>query len=85
LEIEHGAVIKKPGSSLKNKTGSWRTRRPIIIQKKCVKCGICWEVCPDNAINKIKEQFKVDKKYCKGCLICVTECPYNAIRVVDEK
>lgn len=89
MEIEHGTVIKKPGSSLKNKTGSWRTRRPVIQQKKCKKCGVCWQFCPENAIKRIKTKsgfkFKIDYNYCKGCLICATECPHGAIKVVEEK
>lgn len=76
------ANIYKPGSTTRNKTGAWRTFRPVIDKKKCKKCGICWQYCPDNAIS---QDFKVNYDYCKGCLICVEECPFKAIRVEKEE
>lgn len=87
-------IVKKAGSSVENKTGSWRTgKKPVIIQEKCVRCGICWSFCPD-ACFKVKPekemknyQFRliIDYNHCKGCLICVRECPFNAIKVLEEK
>ena len=61
-------------------TGSWRTFRPVIDHIKCIKCSICWRVCPDAAIYVDKEEkYQVNYDYCKGCLICVHECPVKAI------
>ena len=81
-----GAVIHEPGSTKANKTGGWRTFRPVILQDKCIKCYTCWKVCPDNAI-KVKEDgtVYVDYDYCKGCLICFNECPAKAIKKELEK
>ena len=31
-----GCVIKTPGSSKNNKTGSWRTFKPILDKEKCI-------------------------------------------------
>ena len=47
-----GCVIKTPGSSKNNKTGSWRTFKPILDKEKC---GICAHECPSDAIEMIKE------------------------------
>ena len=80
-KLTPGAVITEPGSSRKCKTGDWRTFRPRILQDKCIKCGICWQVCPDAAI-RVDEKtgiYSVDYDYCKGCLICVKQCPVKAI------
>ena len=82
-----GAVVTEPGSSLKNKTGDWRTFRPVISQEKCIKCYLCWQYCPDSAI-KIDEKtgkVYVDYTYCKGCLICMHQCPAKAIEKEVEK
>lgn len=87
MEFEKGAVIKEPGSSKRNKTGSWREgKKPVIDQEKCVKCSICWTFCPDSAIfvNE-KGEYHVNYDYCKGCLICAEECPFSAIDVVSEE
>ena len=86
VKLSAGAVIEKPGSSSEYKTGSWRVFRPVIDQKKCIKCSTCWRVCPDAAIYvDSKETYHVNYDYCKGCLICVKECPVKAISKELEK
>lgn len=66
------------------KTGSWRSRRPVINSGKCVKCLICWVYCPESSIIWDGEYVKVDYDYCKGCGICYRECPVKAIELVPE-
>lgn len=81
-----GAVIEEPGSTRKNKTGSWREARPVLDSAKCIKCGICWKSCPDSAIDFVDGKFMINYDYCKGCLICANECPVKAIsKAVEEK
>ena len=81
-----GAAIKEPGSTIKNKTGSWRTLRPKVDEKKCTRCGICWSHCPDNAIKITKEKGAViNFDYCKGCGICAATCPFKAIIMEKEE
>lgn len=65
-----------------NKTASWRSIRPIIIEEKCNRCMICWKFCPEPAIWP-KDPPEIDYDYCKGCGICIEECPFDAI--VSEK
>ena len=81
-KIIPGAVVTEPGSALKNKTGSWRTFKPVITVK-CVACGICTWHCPEDCIElktvKGKKIAVTDYDYCKGCLICLNVCPHNAI------
>lgn len=86
MKFNIGAVITEPGSSIKNKTGSWRSQKPVIDKKKCIKCGRCWQFCPDNAIFMDKEgKANINYDYCKGCLICAAECPAKCIKVVKEE
>ncbi len=68
-----------------NKTGKWRSIRPVIDYGKCISCMICWKFCPDAAIEIIKERPQIDLDYCKGCAICAEECPVKAIRLEEEK
>lgn len=42
-----GCTNNKPGSTKINKTGSWRTFKPINNQEKCVKCNNCYIFCPE--------------------------------------
>ncbi|MFZ5586225.1 MAG: FAD-dependent oxidoreductase [Thermodesulfobacteriota bacterium] len=46
-----------------------------IDQKKCVGCGVCWEVCPYNAISADDNGLAVvNAALCKGCGTCVASC-----------
>lgn len=82
-KLPPGAVILKAGSTVQTETGSWRSLKPVIDEKKCTGCGLCWLYCPDAAISKDKPP-KIDYKYCKGCGICASECPVKAIIMVVE-
>jgi pyruvate ferredoxin oxidoreductase delta subunit len=82
-KLSTGAVVDKPGSSASNKTGSWRTFKPIVTDK-CIACGICVQFCPEGCIEVKQKDGKkkavINYDYCKGCLICVGQCPSKAIQ-----
>ncbi len=88
-DVNEAAVIRKPGSARENKTGSWRTFRPVTVEGKCTGCGICTWYCPEQAIKIVntggKKHTVIDYDYCKGCLICVNECPNNAMKSEKEE
>ena len=71
------------GSMRSNRTSSWRSIRPVIIEEKCKCCMICWKVCPEPAISP-DDPPAVDYDYCKGCGICIEECPFDAIETEKE-
>jgi len=61
--------------------GSWRTFKPVIDYKKCIKCLMCWLYCPDSAYSLNKKGYPIcDYKVCKGCLICGNICPVKCIK-----
>lgn len=72
-------------SSMKNKTGTWRTMKPVVDKKKCIGCNICVQFCPDSCIKLIKKKAVINYIYCKGCGICAEECPVRAIKMQEEK
>jgi pyruvate ferredoxin oxidoreductase delta subunit len=84
MKITQGAVVKG-GSSLNYKTGSWRDQRPVIDYEICKNCGICREVCPDDAVKFENETYRIDYEFCKGCGICAHECTVRAIEMVAEE
>ncbi len=83
-------LITKPNSSLGNKTGPWRTHKPISDRDICISCGLCAKICPEACIEmeKLKNYEKLkpvtDYDYCKGCGLCVKECPVKAIRMEED-
>ena len=81
--------ITKAGSSLVNKTNSWRIEKPEINENKCIGCSLCAKLCPDNCIymRQAKNGRLIampDYNYCKGCGICASECPVKAIKMIEE-
>jgi len=81
-----GVLEAEKDSTKKNKTGSWRSVRPVFTEK-CIGCAMCVKYCPENAI-KVDEKTKkakVNYDYCKGCLVCMSVCPVHAIEQKDEE
>ena len=80
-DLTPGGDIYEAGNSIEFKTGDWRSTTPKFIQENCKQCGLCFPVCPDDAIPVGKDQkrgnFNYD--YCKGCGICAKVCPFKAI------
>jgi len=82
-DLPVGCVV--PGGTCHiNKTGSWRTYRPVIDHEKCNRCLLCWIFCPDSTIMMRNEKVEFDYKHCKGCGICANECPPKAITMELE-
>ncbi|MDD2680527.1 MAG: 4Fe-4S binding protein [Patescibacteria group bacterium] len=81
--------VTQPGSALNNKTGDWRTEKPIIDPNLCIGCSRCVKMCPDACmLMKLDKEGKlkaeVDYDYCKGCGLCASECPVKAILMEKE-
>jgi len=72
------------GSMRMNKTASWRSIRPVLIEEKCKRCMICWKFCPEPAIFPT-DPPTIDYDYCKGCGVCSQECAVKAIRMEREE
>ena len=90
LPFENAAIsnlaIHAGATSVKVRTGLWRTMRPVINYENCSGCAwICSTYCPDGAINVRANGYPdIDYDHCKGCLICVAQCPPHAIESIAE-
>lgn len=50
------------------------------INSNCVACGKCFEVCPDNAVIKSKNNtYSINKSTCIECGACFEVCPVEGI------
>lgn len=56
--------------------------KACIQDEKCVKCGLCYESCPHQAIFS---DIKINEKRCIGCAICASNCPNNAINMQTKE
>jgi len=83
-EKEELALFARPGTSIRNKTGSWRVMKPVVNKKICIGCKLCQQYCPDSCIKIINKKSVIDYDYCKGCSVCAVECPVKAISMEKE-
>ena len=85
-EINPGCMVFRRGSAADYHTGSWRAKKPLWENEKCIKCGVCWVYCPDSAIIQLEDRyFTANLNYCKGCGICAHECPVACISMHTEE
>ena len=49
------------------------------VTDKCISCGLCVEVCPENNIKMGENGRPVWDKHCVQCLACIHRCPEQAI------
>ncbi len=84
-DVNLGCVVFRPGSAGEYHTGTWRAQRPVWDNTKCIKCGLCYIVCPEGCISEGADgYYSADLDYCKGCGICPHECWPRAIKMVEE-
>ena len=81
-KLTPGGDIYTAGNAREFKTGDWRSIYPVYLKDKCKQCGLCWPVCPDDAI-PVKDGERKDFNYdaCKGCGVCAKVCPFKAIEM----
>ena len=84
-DLTIGGNIYDAANARNFKTGDWRSSKPVYLSDKCKQCGLCFPVCPDDAI-PVAEQKRQDFNYdyCKGCGICAKVCPFGAIQMEEE-
>jgi ferredoxin len=51
-----------------------------VDTKKCLACGGCISVCPQDAMSMYGSSAYVTKEKCNSCAICIRMCPVGAIR-----
>ena len=50
----------------------------------CTGCGICVDICPNNAIQVLNDIACIDQGLCQECESCLEICPQGAIVQVQD-
>ncbi len=53
------------------------------INDECIKCGICVDECPVEAISEGDETYIIDEDKCTDCGACADACPSEAIIIKE--
>ena len=59
--------------------------KAVVKKEKCLACGGCISVCPQDAILMISSKAVVNEEQCNSCSICVKTCPIGAINWEGKK
>lgn len=57
----------------------------LIDEEKCLACGSCIEVCPQNANRIVNGHISCDRSLCISCGVCLNSCPLNIREVVGQE
>lgn len=77
------APAEKAGKKLlSSKTfGRFVRSKPVVMQEKCVSCGVCVQCCPQKTIALKNGRIVFSYDACIRCYCCQELCPKNAIDV----
>lgn len=53
----------------------------IVDREKCIRCGLCVEICPEDILVMEENVKVVYPEECCWCGACEIDCPEKAIKV----
>jgi uncharacterized Fe-S center protein len=85
MESAFGGAIKNISMGFASRAQKQRMHadaHPILRPGKCIKCGLCIEICPTGAAVLPPDADPVyDLKNCVGCSQCIALCPQTALKI----
>ena len=82
-QVNRGKEVKKLWRNIRFIARHFQ-RKPYIVEKDCIRCGICVEACPVDGKALVLNKPNVpvyDYKKCIACFCCQEMCPQKAIKV----
>jgi Pyruvate/2-oxoacid:ferredoxin oxidoreductase delta subunit len=58
-----------------------QSRYPEVVAEICTACGVCFNICPADAIVYRNDKAFIVESKCRNCKICVSSCSFNAINL----
>lgn len=68
----------------KGKALQHRAHMPIVLEERCLGCGLCSKICSYNAVKVEGVMAKIDYDKCVGCLECYFTCPNKALSIPSQ-
>ena len=59
--------------------GTEQKQEGYLITDRCIGCGTCLGVCPQNCIDGGSVPFVIEQEHCLHCGNCFRDCPMSAI------
>lgn len=53
--------------------------------EKCIRCGQCVEICPEEALIMENKTIEIDRAKCNGCGLCAEYCIASAMEVAGQE
>ncbi len=66
-----------------NPEGINKSKEIVFYPDRCILCGSCKSVCPNQAI-EMENTNRVIPAGCNYCGLCTSECPANALRIIGQ-
>jgi ferredoxin len=61
----------------------------IINKERCIQCGACLLVCPNEGISEVNGEYHIDANLCTECFgfhadsNCAAVCPVDAVDYIE--
>ena len=84
LAVGFGGAIKNISMGLGSramKQAMHASVRPTLRDDRCVVCGECVDVCPENAVELEAGAARFDMDDCVGCAECIAVCSEGALQI----
>ncbi len=75
--------LKIPGNYPYKERGKLPLLSPETVSNECIRCKICEDICPMNAVKVVSDNVITEKEKCIWCCACAKFCPQKA-RVFDN-
>jgi len=86
-KVEGRGPISRLGGFMQRKfywTADWYKSRYSVSKERCIKCGLCYRVCPTGNIRIDKEGEVTFGNKCILCVKCFNLCPKDAVLICKK-